>query len=646
MAYSITTQDGITINNIPDDIAPDAPELKARVAAIRAGQTEKPTQPTAQPQEGPSTGQQLARQAGLSARTIPAAASSVLGLVGDPLNALVNLITGSKLPTIRGATEQLMTQAGLPEPETPLERGVYNVATAGYSALGPGAAVSRFVPRPSPVTAPTTQAVRAEPTIAAQAPAALERMVIEAPAQQATGAIGGELASQIAAQLGAGPAGQAISGLIGGVAAPSTLQTISGRGATGAREVVRPFTEAGREVIAGNVLRQLSAQPELAATRAAAFEPSVPGYTPTTAQATRDVGLVSAEPSIRAMDTTGRFVAQQSAANQARMSILDRMAKDATDLENAIAKRDEVTNPLREAAFAKSTVEPETFQSSVVLTVNKTIDDILQSPAGRRGTVMDVMNDAKADIARARTPAELYEIRKDLRAAERGLLDKSGRGGPSAGAYKAANIQLNQVIKSVDDAIDAAAPGYKDYLDKYSKASRGIESLEAAQAFRSKVLTTTPDPITGQYLVSQPAFTRAIREIEKGGFEGLSTTQIATLKRVGKDLDDGVLSRAGKMPGSDTFKNMSTANVIGGIIGKQIFGETSPFLQKITAPMNWLYNGTDDRIRELLVDAMLDPKLASKLMGKATTANIESIGQELQRRAINLGYGSIFGLTE
>jgi hypothetical protein len=37
MAYSITTKDGITINNIPDDVAPDSPELKARVAAIRAG---------------------------------------------------------------------------------------------------------------------------------------------------------------------------------------------------------------------------------------------------------------------------------------------------------------------------------------------------------------------------------------------------------------------------------------------------------------------------------------------------------------------------------------------------------------------------------------------------------------------------------
>ena len=44
MAYSITTKDGITVDNIPDDVPPDSPELKARVAAIRAGQ-----QPAAAP---------------------------------------------------------------------------------------------------------------------------------------------------------------------------------------------------------------------------------------------------------------------------------------------------------------------------------------------------------------------------------------------------------------------------------------------------------------------------------------------------------------------------------------------------------------------------------------------------------------------
>lgn len=38
MAYSITTQDGITINNIPDDIAPDSDILKQRVYSLRSGQ--------------------------------------------------------------------------------------------------------------------------------------------------------------------------------------------------------------------------------------------------------------------------------------------------------------------------------------------------------------------------------------------------------------------------------------------------------------------------------------------------------------------------------------------------------------------------------------------------------------------------------
>jgi len=37
MPYSITTKDGITIDNIPDDVPQDSPDLKARVAAIRAG---------------------------------------------------------------------------------------------------------------------------------------------------------------------------------------------------------------------------------------------------------------------------------------------------------------------------------------------------------------------------------------------------------------------------------------------------------------------------------------------------------------------------------------------------------------------------------------------------------------------------------
>lgn len=646
MAYSITTKDGITINNIPDDVAPDSPELKSRVADIRAGKTES----RATQKEGveePSIGERFGRQLGLTARALPGAAANIAGLVGDPLNALINAITGSKLQTISGATENLMTKAGLPVPTSPSEKLVYDINRAAASAVLPGAAIRAATPVAPVRVAPQT---RVEPTLAQPVSAEniaepIRRAFSENLGLQATGAVGGTLASQLAAQSGAGPIGQAVSGLLGGVLAPAGVQTAAERVAVGGKELVRPFTEAGREVIAGNVLRQVAAEPETAMMRAATYQPTIPGYRPTTAQATRDVGLVSVEPTIKSMDVTGRFAQQQSMANQARINILDRMTKDKEAVASAVAKRDEVTTPLREEAFAKSTVTPEVFQSGVALTVNKTINDILASPAGKRGTVISVMEDTRDDIARATNPAELYEIRKDLRAAERGLLDKSDRGGPSKSAYDAARGELNRVIAAVDDAIDSAAPGYKNYLKKFAASSRGIERLEAMQDFGSRVKSTIPDPITGDYLLSQASFVKAIRSIEKDkNLGGLSKAQLNTVKRISQDLDDGVLARATRPAGSDTFKNMSTANVIGGIVGKQIFGETSPLLSKVAAPLNWLYNGTDDAIREVLVNAMLDPKLAARLMQKATTATMEPISQELQRRAVNLGYGSIFGL--
>jgi len=49
MPYSITTKDGITVNNIPDDVPADSPDLKARVAAIRAEQQSAAPAPTQEP---------------------------------------------------------------------------------------------------------------------------------------------------------------------------------------------------------------------------------------------------------------------------------------------------------------------------------------------------------------------------------------------------------------------------------------------------------------------------------------------------------------------------------------------------------------------------------------------------------------------
>jgi hypothetical protein len=636
MTYSITTKDGITINNIPDTVDPNSDELKARVARIRA-QQEMPT-PQAEPAEKKSampTGQDVARQLGLTARAGITGAAGLPLLAGDALNTLINLITGgvsrvtgAEIPQLQmpsQVTQRAMTQVGLPQPEAKSEKVVQDVASAIAGVAAPAALIQR--------------AYQAGKTAISQ-PSALEKFFVEGLPLQTAGAVGGAGASAAGreyADVGAG--GQFGLAMLGGMVAPSATSTAIPAAGRAVRETVRPFTEAGREVIAGNVLRQLSNAPETAVTRMQDFQPAIPGYKPTTAQASRDVGLIAAETPIRALDVTGKFAAQMSEANKARMAILDRLAKDQDAVTSAIAKREEVTAPLRESAFAASTQTPEQIQSAITLVVNKQIDDILASPAGKRSTVINAMNFAKNSVNRADSVQALYEVRKDLRAAAQGLLDKEGS------AYSQAKGQLETVIRTVDDVIDSSAPGYKDYLKAYSQSSKGIEKLEAAQTFRGKVLSTIPDPINvGQFMISQPNFTRAIRAAAKE--TDLSPMQVRVLERVGRDIDSGVLNRSGRVPGSDTFKNLSTANVIGGIIGKQMFGEVPSAANKVVAPLNWLYNGTDDQIRELLVDAMLDPKLAAKLMTKATTTNIEPISKELQRKALNLGYGAAFGITE
>jgi hypothetical protein len=575
------------------------------------------------------------RQRGLTARAAITGAAGLPLIAGDALNTLINLIsggvgkiTGTEIPKLQMPSQVIqkgMTQVGLPEAETKGEKVIQDITSAVSGVAAPAALVQR--------------AYQAGKTALTQ-PSAVQKFFTENLPLQTSAAVGGAGASAAGreyADVGAG--GQLGLAMLGGMVAPSTSATAIPAAGRAIRETVRPFTEAGREVITGNVLRQLANKPETAITRMQEFQPQVPGYTPTTAQASRDVGLISAETPIRALDVTGKFVAQASEANKARMAIIDRLAKDQDAVNIAVANREAATAPMRESAFAASTQTPQQIQSAISLVVNKQIDDILASDAGKRSTVINAMNFAKNSVNRADTVGSLYEVRKDLRAAAQGLLDKEGS------AYSQAKGQLEKVIRSVDDVIDSSAPGYKDYLRVYSQRSKNIEKVEAAQGFRGKVLSTIPDPINvGQFMISQPNFVRAIRAAAKE--TDMSQMQVKIIERVGRDLDSGVLNKSGRVPGSDTFKNLSTANVIGGIIGKQMFGEVPAAINKVVSPFNWLYNGTDDQIRELLVDSMLDPKLAARLMSKASTTNIEPISKELQRKALNLGYGAAFGITE
>ncbi len=122
MPFSIQTKDGITINNIPDDVAQDSDVLKQRVATIRAERGGEPApeiapvetpveQPAAaEPQEAGFDPRQLFSQlAGAPVDALTAVANIVGAGITDPVGGSASIQRG--IESLQGPTELAATLA-------------------------------------------------------------------------------------------------------------------------------------------------------------------------------------------------------------------------------------------------------------------------------------------------------------------------------------------------------------------------------------------------------------------------------------------------------------------------------------------------------------------------------------------------------
>jgi hypothetical protein len=99
-----------------------------------------------------------------------------------------------------------------------------------------------------------------------------------------------------------------------------------------------------------------------------------------------------------------------------------------------------------------------------------------------------------------------------------------------------------------------------------------------------------------------------------------------------------------KAPGSDTFKNMSMGNLIGRVFSESMATNTT--LRTMTRPLDFLYKLPDQQIQQLLVEAMLDPKLAAVMMSKANMMKVQPLATSLRAKANQLGFGTAIGASQ
>lgn len=222
MPYSITTKDGITINNIPDDVSPDSPELKERVAKIRAegvkqesakpakettargviGAVARPALPVA---GGAALGALLASPTGVGVPVGAAAGAGAAVLapaIGDPAVRLFNQAFGTNITEPSQALANLMDRLGIARPESEAEKTIEAVTNAATSVAAPYSIGKTLATSSSPVIS------------------AVGKTLADKPVLQSLGASSGVLASEGVRQAGGGEGAQLAAGLAAGVLTP------------------------------------------------------------------------------------------------------------------------------------------------------------------------------------------------------------------------------------------------------------------------------------------------------------------------------------------------------------------------------------------------------------------------------------------
>lgn len=568
----------------------------------------------------------LIRQLGLTARAGITGAASIPMMAGDVVNAGLNLIPGVNLPSASKSLQSLLTTAGLPEPQNATERVAQDVASAMAGVGGTAKVAESLAPVMSAGARPALDLFR-------------QRLGMQTgSAATAAGAAGG------VREEGGGAGAQLTAGLLGGILGPLVPQTATGI-YRGAKELVAPLTKQGVESTAGNVLSQLTGDRTRALTNLENFQPSIKGTTPTTAAAARDYGLAGAERTLSGIEPTGRFASVAAQNNAARNVLLDKLTENTSSrdvLKLAENKRDLITTELRDNAFVTSQPVP-------IKSVEDTIDSILKSPAGARQVIEDLFTGPKGLQARIQKVAQdgnadpkfLYEIRKDVN----DIINGKAKGDLAINARGQAMSELIKLRKSMDEVIEAGAPGFRDYLTTYGKMSKPVNQIEMLRDIKASVATGTEDPVTGFRGIAPTKFRKIVDDSEGELQKILSKTQYNVLRSISNDIDASMIIDKVKPSGSDTFKNFSMANIIGGLMNRPANYSQSPTVANaIVKPLNWLYSGPDEQVKALVIDAMLDPKLAADLMKKATQPNVQKVSKKLYEYALERGYGPVFGL--
>lgn len=403
----------------------------------------------------------------------------------------------------------------------------------------------------------------------------------------------------------------------------------------GAKALAEPFTQAGRQRIAGRTLERFAEDPaRIAATTAA---PTATGAVPTLAEQTGDAGLARLQDSLRSLDPQieGQIAGRLAENNAARVGSLQGLAGTQAERNAAEAARKAASSDLYRQA------------TNATYTVDRELGDLLGRPA------------VKQAMARAKQLAEnngrpfSFEVApaapysgvgvqpqasqkitgqglQDLKMAMDEMLTD-----PASGFTGAAGRTVKDLRGQVLAWMERANPEFKAARTTYADASKPINAMDIGEKLTSRALSNTSD-LAGNQRMQANALLSMLRDeprlIEQAtGRKGLGDSldkiltpeQLKMLRTVASETDRAAaVATAGNGPGSATAQRMASQNVLQRLIGPtglpSSFAEGALANTVIGKPLNLLYGGVSEpKIQQQLAAAVLDPEVAKAVLAAA-----------------------------
>lgn len=497
-----------------------------------------------------------------------------------------------------------------------------------------------------------------------------ETKKLDAPLMNTTSGTVGNFAGNIAATLptvaipgAATLKGAALIGALQGGAQPvgsedSRLQNMALGGAAGAggiaagraisgvaqagKALMDPFTQGGREKIAGRVIQRFADDPTKVA--AARGGQSITGATPTIAEETADAGMARLQDAMRSADPqiAGRIDARLADNNAARVNVLSQLAGDDATRAAADAARKSATQDLYQTATKANYTVDDQLGNLLDRPAVKQAMERAKALANNQGRTfsfstpavdhMGGLGNSAKDSTRQITGQGLQDLKMAM---DEMLTD------PSSGFTGKAGNTIKDLRGQIVDWMEKANPDFKAARQGYAEASKPLNQMDIGAELLKRGASNTsdlagnvrlmPNKLTGmlkdeqgliQTATGRKGAGNALSDVLTPDQENLVRTLIGEVDRT------GAVARAGNGPGSATAQRMAAQNVLHQLVGPTglptSWAESALANTVVGKPLNLLYGGiAEPKIQQVLAEAVLDPAKARAALQAAQRQGIK-----------------------